>query len=110
MAQGFNRYQKSMGLALMFCAFMILPFTAGLVFLTQFSRSDKQISAAPVTVNKCDLNGDSKVDALDYDVAIVGFGKVSPEANNAKIDLDGDGWINSLDLEAVGANTQICTK
>lgn len=110
MAEGFNKYQKSMGLVLMLCAFMVVPLSAGLVFLSQYSRADKQISAAPAVVGKCDLTGDSKVDTQDYDLAILAFGRVSPDAGNGKADIDSDGWVNSLDLDAIQNNSSICSK
>lgn len=91
------------------CALLLLPLTAGVVLLTQLNRDDKQISAAPA-VNRCDINNDGVVDEKDLEVATFGFGKVTTETGNSSYDLDGDGWINSADLDAISANSAICTK
>lgn len=108
MTQGFGRYQKSMGLLLMICAFMVIPLSAGIVLISQLSRGDKQISAA-MPISRCDLNADGKVDNSDFEIAAVGFGKVTQEAGNSSFDFDSDGWINSGDLEAIEKNSSLCT-
>ncbi len=111
MAQGFNTLQKTLGLTLMGCALLIIPLSAGIVILTQFNNSGKQISAAPLaaTSNKCDFNHDGKVDSADVDMAAAGFGKVDPAKNNEQYDVVANGWVNSGDLSAISANSpQYC--
>lgn len=90
---------------MIFCAFLVIPLSAGVVLLTQIGRSSKQVTAQTTSaINRCDFNRDGKVDKTDLEIAASGFGRVGTASKNKLYDVNGDNWVNSIDLGIIANN------
>ena|SRR3989344_479272 len=105
----FTKYHKALGLFLIFSAILVIPLSAGVVLMTQFSRPTRSINAQTPTVNKCDFAADGVVDQKDIALAAKGFGRVVENAGNSVFDLNNDNWVNSHDIDIITyKNPQFC--
>ncbi len=103
-----SKAEKYLGIIVLAGVIVIIPLTVGTIYLSSLLRVDKNVMAEKSVASKCDLNSDGVIDDIDFRQASMSFGKVDDVLGNLAADLDGDGWVNSTDLEVIKNNSEAC--